>query len=59
LNLGIVVTTALGPERRGAKFELAKPAGVQEEMRRKSVDVESQAGEKTQAEQTEYVAEKH
>jgi hypothetical protein len=58
LLVGIAVTTALGPERRGAKFELAKPAGVQEEMRRKSVDVESQVGEKTQVAQTEFVAEK-
>ena len=52
------MTTALGPERRGAKFELAKPAGVQEEMRRKSVDVESQAGEKAQTVETEHIPEK-
>ncbi|OCT50772.1 carboxylic acid transport protein [Cladophialophora carrionii] len=56
---GIAVTTAFGPERRGAKFELAKPAGVQEEMRRKSVDVESQAEEKARVAETEVVAEKH
>ncbi len=56
--IGIAVTTALGPERRGAKFELAKVAGVREEERRKSVDVESQTGEKASAGQAEFVAEK-
>jgi sugar phosphate permease len=30
IALGIIVTTMFGPERKGAKFELAKPAGVQE-----------------------------
>jgi sugar phosphate permease len=30
IAVGIIVTTMLGPERKGAKFELAKPAGVQE-----------------------------
>jgi hypothetical protein len=55
---GIAVTTAFGPERRGAKFELAKPAGVMEEMRRKSVDVESQADDKANVAQTETVPEK-
>jgi hypothetical protein len=38
---------------------LAKPAGVQEEMRRKSVDVESQGDDKAQVVQTEQIAEKH
>lgn len=43
IALGIIVTTALGPERRGAKFELAKPAGVNEmEHREKSIGIESQ-----------------
>jgi SHS family lactate transporter-like MFS transporter len=46
IALGIIGTTIFGPERRGAKFELAKPAGVDVEdaMRNKSVDVESQVG---------------
>lgn len=30
IAVGIVVTAALGPEKRGAKFELAKPAGTAE-----------------------------
>lgn len=30
IAVGIIVTTMFGPERKGAKFELAKPAGVQE-----------------------------
>ncbi|KAJ9612340.1 hypothetical protein H2200_003937 [Cladophialophora chaetospira] len=58
IAIGIAVTTALGPERRGAKFELAKPAGVQEVMRRKSVDVESQGGEKAQNIEAEHIPEK-
>ena len=59
IAIGIAVTTAVGPERRGAKFELAKVAGVQEDVRRKDVDVESQGGgEKTQVAETEYVPEK-
>lgn len=31
IALGIAVTVALGPEHKGSRFELAKPAGVQEE----------------------------
>ena len=30
IAIGIIVTAAFGPERKGAKFELARPAGVQE-----------------------------
>jgi hypothetical protein len=30
IALGIIFTAALGPERKGAKFELAKAAGFQE-----------------------------
>lgn len=55
------MTTAFGPERRGAKFELAKPAGVNEDIARsKSIDVESLGAEpeKVGVSQTEYVAEK-
>ena len=36
IAVGIIVTTMFGPERKGAKFELAKPAGIQEmDMREK------------------------
>ncbi|KPI37736.1 Carboxylic acid transporter-like protein [Cyphellophora attinorum] len=31
IALGIAVTVAFGPEHKGSRFELAKPAGVQEE----------------------------
>lgn len=57
IAMGIAITTAFGPERRGAKFELAKPAGVQEmEIRVKSVDAESQVGvEKQEIAQMENV----
>ncbi|KIX10498.1 uncharacterized protein Z518_01581 [Rhinocladiella mackenziei CBS 650.93] len=60
IALGIVVTTAFGPERRGAKFELAKPAGVQEMEIRNKLDAESQIGvEKETVAQTENIADKH
>ena len=36
IAVGIIVTTMLGPEKKGRRFELAKPAGVQEmEIREK------------------------
>ncbi|KAK5559626.1 hypothetical protein LTR46_002668 [Exophiala xenobiotica] len=59
IAIGIAVTTAFGPERRGRKFELAKPAGVQEMETRGKLDAESQVGvDKAEIGQTENVAEK-
>lgn len=61
IAVGIIVTTALGPERRGARFELSKPAGVIEtELRAKSLDAESAQVqiEKAQATQAEHINEK-
>ncbi|KIW10238.1 hypothetical protein PV08_11200 [Exophiala spinifera] len=43
IAIGIAVTTAFGPERRGRQFELAKPAGVTTEMQGQGkLDVENQ-----------------
>jgi SHS family lactate transporter-like MFS transporter len=59
IAIGIAVTTAFGPERRGRKFELAMPAGVQEMEIRGKLDAESQVGvDKAEIGQTENVAEK-
>ena len=62
IAMGIVITTALGPERRGARFELSKPAGVIEtELRAKSLDAESAQVhiEKAQTTQAEHINEKN
>ena len=60
IALGIAVTTAFGPERRGRQFELAKPAGVTEMEVQGKLDVERQlsVGEKADLGQMENVAEK-
>ena len=60
IAIGIAVTTAFGPERRGRKFELARPAGVQEMEIRGKLDAESQVTvEKGEVGQTENVAQKN
>jgi hypothetical protein len=51
IALGIAVTVMLGPEHKGSRFELAKPAGVQEEEIRHKLG--SDAGmERGEAEKT-------
>ena len=58
---GIIVTTAFGPERRAARFELTKPAGANEmDIRQKSIGADSEHMdiEKAQAAQQEHAVEK-
>ena len=59
IAVGIIVTTAFGPEKKGAKFELAKVAGQQEmEIRQKlgsEAGLEAGLGEKRGVSQVESV----